>query len=97
MPLESRFQKEHQDEILARFPGALILKLDTAYTQGVPDRIVLHETCWATLEYKRSTHARRQPNQPYYVDLMNRMSFSRFVSPENAEATLNELERALRP
>lgn len=96
MPLESDFQALFQNDILAEFPDALILKLDNKYTQGVPDRLVLNWDRWATLEFKRDRLARIQPNQPYYVERMNRMSYSAFVYPENAEATLRELKRALR-
>ena len=96
MPLESDFQALFQNDIFAEFPDALILKLDNKYTQGVPDRLVLVGRRWATLEFKRDRLARIQPNQPFYVDLMNRMSYSSFVYPENAEEKFRELKRALR-
>ena len=95
--LESDFQSLFQDEVLTLFPEALILKLDNRYLQGVPDRLILNWDRWATLEFKRDALAKVQPNQPHYVELMNRMSYSSFVYPENAEAKLRELERALRP
>lgn len=94
--LESDFQYEFQNEVLAEYPDALILKLDNKYTQGVPDRLFLNWDRWATLEFKRDRLAKVQPNQPYYVELMNRMSYSSFVSPEDAEVKLRELKRALR-
>lgn len=94
--LESDFQSLFQDDILAMFPEALILKLDNRYLQGVPDRLILNGNRWATLEFKRDALAKIQPNQPYYVELMNRMSYSSFVYPENAEVKLRELELALR-
>lgn len=95
--LESAFQSRVIRDFLDVHPEALVLKLDTGYTQGVPDRLFLLDDRWATLEFKRSVRASRQPNQEYYVELMNRMSFSSFIHPENAVEVLGELERALRP
>ena len=95
--LESKFQKELIDNIKSMFPGSIILKNDPNYIQGMPDLTVFHGNKWATLEVKKTANASHQPNQDYYVDIMNKMSFSAFVYPENKEEVLNDLERALRP
>ena len=95
--LESKFQKELIDDIKSMFPGSIILKNDPNYIQGMPDLTVFHGNKWATLEVKKSETASHQPNQDYYVDTMNKMSYSAFVYPENKEEVLNDLERALRP
>lgn len=97
MALESAFQGKLIKELKARFPGAMVMKTDPNYIQGLPDLLVLYEGRWAALECKREEKAHRQPNQEYYVDRMNRMSFSRFIFPENKEEVLREMERALRP
>lgn len=73
------------------FPGCIITKLDSGDIQGIPDLLVLYKNKWATLENKRSAKASRQPNQEYYVNKMDEMSFSRFIYPENKEEVLNEL------
>ena len=94
MSKESKFQHDLIDEIEARFPGSIVMKLDPTYIQGIPDLLVLYEDRWATLECKKSATAPARPNQPYYVELMNEMSFSAFIFPENKEAVLNEMEQS---
>lgn len=94
MTTENRFQAKLIKELEERFEGCLVMKLDSGYLQGIPDLLVLYKDKWATLECKRGSKAARQPNQPYYVDLMNKMSFSRFICPENKEEVLNDLRRA---
>ena len=91
--LESAFQKDLMDEIRARYPDCVILKNDSSYIQGFPDWTILYKDKWAVLEAKRSKNAKKQPNQPYYVDKLNTMSFSRFVYPENKDDVLRELEQ----
>ena len=88
--LESGFQDKLRQELIRRFPGCMIFKMDQI--QGIPDLLILYGKKWASLENKKSANAKRQPNQEYYVDKMNDMSFSRFVYPENKEETLHELE-----
>lgn len=92
--LESKFQKELVDEIKKRFPGSVVLKNDSSYIQGFPDWTVLYKDKWAVLEAKRQKNAKKQPNQEYYVGVLDGMSFSRFVYPENKEEVLNELQQA---
>lgn len=92
--LESKFQKELIDEIRERFPGCVVLKNDSGYIQGFPDWTILYKNKWAVLEAKREENAAKQPNQPYYVEKLNDMSFSRFVYPENKEEVLRDLSKA---
>lgn len=89
--LERNFQSKLIREIKNTFPGCMVLKLDADYIQGIPDLLILYKNRWATLEVKRSANARRRPNQEYYVRMMDNMSFSRFIYPENKEDILNEL------
>lgn len=87
--LESGFQDKLRDELKRMFPGCMIFKMDQI--QGIPDMLILYEDKWAMLENKRSANARRQPNQEYYIDILNNMSFARFVYPENRDEVLDEL------
>mgnify|MGYP003307012399 CR=1 FL=1 len=87
--LESGFQDKLRDELKTKFPGCMIFKMDQI--QGIPDLLILFGDKWASLECKKSANAKRRPNQEYYVDMMNKMSFSRFISPENKDEVLNEL------
>lgn len=89
--LESGFQDKLRDELKELFPGCMIFKMDQI--QGIPDLLVLYKDKWALLENKRNAYAKRQPNQEYYVNLFNKMSFSRFIFPENRDKVLNELKQ----
>ena len=90
--LESRFQKEFIDEVKARYPGCIALKNDSSYIQGFSDWTILHKDKWAVLEMKKERGAKKQPNQEYYVNKLNDMSFSRFVYPENKDEVLNDMD-----
>lgn len=92
--LERDFQAGVICEIKRRFPGCMVMKLDSGYIQGIPDLLVLYGSRWAVLECKRSGSSHRQPNQEYYIKLMDGMSFARFIFPENKEEVLDELEQA---
>jgi len=92
--LERNFQSRLIRELKELFPGCIVLKTDTAYLQGFPDILILHKDRWAALECKRSPDEHRQPNQEYYVDKCDSMSFSRFIDPVNKESVLYELQRS---
>ena len=92
MKKESNFQSNLKKELEAIFPGCMITKLDSSYIQGIPDLLILYKNKWATLENKRFEKAARQPNQEYYVNKMNNMSFSRFIYPENKDDVVKELK-----
>ena len=95
--LESKFQSQLIKEIKTRFPGAIVLKLDPNYIQGLPDLLVLYEDRWAALECKASSKASHRPNQEFYISEMNAMSYANFIYPENKEEVMDELQQALQP
>jgi len=89
MNLERNFQPVVIQRLQAMLPGAIVYK--NAPFQGFPDVMVLYKHTWAVLECKRSPDEPFQPNQRYYLDLTNEMSFSRVVFPENLDKVLEEL------
>ena len=93
MKRESNFQGELIKEIKDRFPGAMVLKNDPNYIQGIPDLLILFKNKWAALECKRTSRASHRPNQDYYISKMNEMSYASFVFPENKEEVLNDLQK----
>ena len=90
--LESQYQSKLISKLKEMFPNAVILKTDPTYIQGFPDWTLLYEDKWAVLEMKKERGAHKQPNQEYYVDKLNRISFSRFVFPENRDEVFEDLD-----
>jgi hypothetical protein len=91
--LESKFQSDLIKELESMFTGCIILKNDPNYLQGFPDLTILYRNKWAVLECKKSKNEKHQPNQDYYIDVCDEMSFSRFIYPENKEEVLYELQQ----
>lgn len=93
---ESMFQAQVKQELKERFPGCIILKNDPSSLQGIPDLSIFYGQRWGMLEIKNDVDAPHQPNQDYYVNKLNDMSFAAFINPENKEAVLDEMERSLK-
>jgi hypothetical protein len=93
---ENEYQPALIERIKQRFPGCFVLKNDEQYLQGIPDLMILWGHRWAALEVKRDLKAMRnpQPNQPYYVELLDGMSFAAFIYPGNEEDVLDALQRS---
>ena len=95
--LERDFQAKLIKRIEKEFEGAIVLKNDPNYKQGIPDLAVFFDNGkWAALEVKKSATAPARPNQPYYVEKMNKMSYSAFIYPENEEEILDGMASTLR-
>lgn len=90
---ENVFQSKLIKEIKSRFPGCIVMKNDSSYIQGIPDLLILYKNKWVSLEVKKDAKASHRPNQDYYVNKMNEMSYSAFIYPENKEAILDEVGR----
>ncbi len=91
---ENQYQAKLIRRLKRMFPGCEILKNDSRYLQGILDLTIFWKDRWAMLEVKASEDAREQPNQGYYVEKMNRMSFAAFIFPENEEEVLSALQEA---
>lgn len=91
-PLESAFQANLKKDVGLILPGSVMFKLDSSEIQGIPDQLILWRDRWAILEVKRSANSPFRPNQEYYIDMFNRMSFSSVIYPENKEAVLNAIQ-----
>lgn len=88
---EPEYQAKLKKKIKELLPGCIVQKEDSREIQGIPDLLILYNNKWASLEVKIDEDAEHQPNQDYYVNKMDGMSFSRFIFPENEEQVLNEL------
>ena len=91
--LENRFKTNLIQDLKNLFPGCIVVHLDPNEIQGIPDLLVLYKDKWAALEGKKTANASVRPNQSYYVNKMNDMSYAEFVYPENKEEVLYEISR----
>jgi hypothetical protein len=94
---ENEFQAHVIRRLKQEYEGCIVIKQDPDYMQGIPDLIILWRDRWAMLEVKASADAPDRPNQPYYIDMFNNMSFARFIYPENEEQVFDELQQAFEP
>lgn len=97
MESERAFQANLIKKLKDIFPGCVVLKNDPNYLQGFPDLLILYGEHWAALECKRFEAAPRRPNQEYYIDILDSMSYAAFIYPENEEEVLNDIQQALCP
>lgn len=91
--LENKYQANLIKKIKGMYPECIVMKNDSSYIQGIPDLLVLHGDKWVSLECKKNAKAKHRPNQDYYVERMNSMSFSSFIYPENEEEVLGDIKK----
>jgi hypothetical protein len=94
--LESKFQSKLIDELEFLFKGCIILKNDANYIQGFPDLLILYNNTWAALECKQNSKSSYQPNQEYYLGVLDKMSYASAIWPEIKEEVINELQHTFR-
>lgn len=91
---EASYQNKLIRKLQSIFPEAMILKNDPSEVQGIPDLLILFNGFWAMLEVKLSQNSPIQPNQEWYIDKLNNMSFACFIFPENEEEVIDALQSA---
>lgn len=91
---ESIYQGELIRKLRDWFPGCFILKNDSEYLPGIPDLLILYRDRWAMLEVKKSAREPYQPNQEWYIQELNAMSFAACIYPANEQEILDALQLA---
>lgn len=94
---EGAFKAKVITRLKTMFPGCELIKPDPSYSQGIPDLVILWGNYWASLEFKKSANSNIQPNQEYFVQRLDAMSFAAFIHPGNIEEVLDALEQAFKP
>lgn len=93
-----KHERDYQADLIKKlkliFPGCVVLKNDSGYKQGIPDLLILWQHRWAALEVKLTADSPHQPNQDYYIDIWNKMSFASFIYPENEQEVLDAIFRS---
>lgn len=93
-----RREREYQPQLIKTlermFPGILIRKHDMQ--DGWPDLLLLWGPHWAMLEVKRKPPRPSdfEPNQEWWIDHFDRMSFSACIYPENEQEVLHALQQS---
>ena len=95
--LEGKFKTDLIKELEQMFPGCFVLHNNPNDIQGFPDLTILYKKMWACLEGKKSLNEAYRPNQEYYLEVLDTMSFAAMICPENREAVLYELQCAFAP
>lgn len=97
----ARLEREYQAKLIKRIEkrlhGAYVRKIIA--DQGWPDLLILWRDRWALLEVKKKEPTKAsdfEPNQEWYIEEFDAMSFSACIYPENEEEVLNALEQTFR-
>ena len=96
-PRESKYQASVIKKLKNLFPGCVVLKNDPFHQQGILDILILYKDRWASLEIKSSATSPVRPNQDYFVEQLDEMSFAAYIYPEIEEEVLSALQQAFEP
>lgn len=95
----ARRERDYQPQLIKKlermFPGCYVRKHDMQ--QGWPDLLILWGPHWALLEVKREEPTSEddfEPNQEWWIEEFDRMSFSACIYPENEQEVLHALSQA---
>lgn len=91
---ENSYQAHLKKKLELMYPSSVVLKNDPNFRQGIPDLVIFYGDRWAMLEVKAHENAPEQPNQRYYIEKLNHMSFAAIIFPENEEEVLDGLQRS---
>lgn len=96
----ARRERDYQAGLIKRIeralPGSYVRKIDVQ--QGWPDLLILAPDFWALLEVKKKppTASDFEPNQEWWIEEFDEMSFSACIYPENEEEVIHALQQACR-
>lgn len=95
----ARVERDYQAKLIKRIerliPDSYVRKIDIQ--QGWPDLLILAPGFWALLEVKRDTPTCAddfEPNQEWWIEEFDQMSFSACIYPENEQEVLYALQQA---
>lgn len=89
---ERTYHRQLVERIEELFPNCVVLRNDPIRIPGIPDILILYGDKWAMLEIKAANDSSRRPNQDWYIEFLNDMSFASFINPDNEEEVLNALQ-----
>lgn len=96
--LEAEFQAAFVKRIRKSFNRALVLKNDSGYLQGIMDLTIILPGVIVFIEVKPYVGAPYEPNQEYYLDLVQQFGFfSVTLYPENEEEVFRAIQETQRP